>query len=361
MIVVCDVNTIWRHRPFAALAEQSDVLGISPCDPFVARKQPVSKAFPDGPLKVLRVVLPPRWASKAAWLGQRMLWRSIKKAARRQRKEIKCLVVTSPHYLTLLNLLPSSVKTIYYASDDYRSYEGWSHMAEQEALVVQRVDHSFLISEALAARARKEYGVSADRISVSMNATEDRFFPLAGESLPCEPPSGALQRPIAGIVGGINDRLDFKLLKACADLPELGTLLLVGPLPPEPSPALAELLKHPKCISVGGQPHASIHQWFKCLDVGLIPYAATELNTYCSPMRLFDHLASGAAVVATDACDQVGHFTDQIEICSEAQAFLCAVEERLTNGSPRYSDCEDIAWKDRAGPLLKVIEEMSND
>jgi hypothetical protein len=361
MIVVCDVNTIWRHRPFAAMAELTDVLGISPCDFSAVRKHSISKSLPAGAMEVLQVVLPLGWASKTAWLGQRMLWHRIQKKATRHQKCIRCVVITSPHYLQLLDLLPDNIKIVYYASDDYRSYEGWIDIAKLEASVVQKVDHSFFISQALADRACKEYGVSADKVSVSMNATEDRFFPMESEVLPLNQPPELLTRPVAGVIGGINGRLDFELLQACTDIPELGTLLLVGPLPAEPSSALREILEHPKCVSVGAQPHERIHQWFKCLDIGLIPYARTELNKYCSPMRLFDHLASGASLVATDACKQVDNFPERIVICSDKGAFVNAVKDGLVQGASRQFGVDGITWRDRAEHLLKVMEEVCGD
>jgi hypothetical protein len=41
------------------------------------------------------------------------------------------------------------------------------------------------------------------------------------------------------------------------------------------------------------------------IDIAVIPYAASQFNHFCSPMRLWDHLAIGQPILATDACDQV--------------------------------------------------------
>lgn len=351
MIVVCDINEIWRKNPFAALADQVDVLGVAPADWMVARRRefPVS----DGRLIVLPVSLPPSWASRTSWFGQRLLRKRILKKCMERGQEIDCLVVTSPHYLPLLKLVPENVKTIYYASDDYRSYEGWGAVADKEQQLVEHVDHAFFISEGLKVRAEVEYGVDPARLSVSMNATELRFFPVDALH-PCPVPTGDLRRPIAGVIGGIGDRLDFELMCRCADLDELGTLLLVGPLPEEPSAELQALLAHPKCVAVGAQPHAEIHRWFQCLDVGLIPYVKTEFNRLCSPMRLFDHLASGARVVATDACEQVTVFNDRVAACSFPEEFVCAVRNALVATRPE-GRVEGITWEDRVDQMLKVM------
>jgi len=354
VIAVCDVNTIWRHRPFTAMAKLADVLAFAPGDYRVMRGR---AAHPNTALQVVDVLLPPGWASKTAALGQRLLWRRMRIEATVQRKQVDCVVLTSPHYRTLLRLLPQGIKTVYYASDDYRSYVGWNNMAALEAEMVQRVDHSFFISEGLVQRAREEYGVAAETISVSMNATEQHFFPASEEPLILDPPCGPLPRPIAGVVGGINDRLDFDLLLACADLSEVGTLLLVGPLPEKRSASLQRLLAHSKCKSVGAQPHPEINRWFQCLDVGLIPYVKTEFNRLCSPMRLFDHLASGAKVIATDACEQVKVFDERVSVCGAPISFLDNVCHYLEK--PRSAGhVQGITWEDRAKHMLHKLGEM---
>ncbi|MCB9721659.1 MAG: hypothetical protein H6756_12370 [Candidatus Omnitrophica bacterium] len=356
MIIVCDVNTTWRYSPFAAMAKFTDVLAFAPGDPAtVLQRVTHSKTK----LSVLKVLLPPGWASRTAALGQRLLWHRMHKHATASGKRIDCVVMTSPHYLTLLKLLPPDVNKVYYASDDYRSYSGWSNMVALEAEMVRRVDHSFFISEGLARRARDEYGVFAERISISMNATEARFFPTSEEKLPIDPPCGSLPRPIAGVVGGINERLDFSVLLACANLPEMGTLLLIGPLPEKRSARLQSLLAHPKCRNVGTQPHDTLHRWFKCLDVGLIPYAQSELNRFCSPMRLFDHLASGVWLVATTVCEQVHQFKEHVLVCDTPESFVESVRSRFQ--APRKAErVSGITWDDRADRMLMMFREISN-
>ena len=351
MVVVCDINEVWRKKPFSALAEKTDVLAVSPADWLVTwrREKPL---LTEDSMEVLPVVLPPSWASRMAWLGQRMLWKKVQHRCKALGQTVDALFVTSPHYVPMLSMIPSNLKTFYYASDDYHSYEGWGAAVALEKQMVQRVDHSFFVSQGLMDRALEEYGVDAARLSVSMNATEPRFFSDSG-TFPAPVPTGKLKRPIAGVVGGIGARLDFNLLKQCADLPELGTLLLVGPVPAEPSTELKQLLDHPKCVAVGRQPHNTIHRWFQCLDIGLIPYAKTEFNRLCSPMRLFDHLASGAPLVATDACDQGKAFEGRISICSDSVMFAAAVQARLGESA---GCIEGISWNDRAVEILNVME-----
>lgn len=82
---------------------------------------------------------------------------------------------------------------------------------------------------------------------------------------------------------------------------------------------------------------------------------SSPMNRYCSPMRLFDHLASGAWVVATDACDQVKSFQNLVSVCDTPESFVSAVQSALTR--PRRTErIEGIAWNDRARDILRIIE-----
>ncbi len=353
MILVFDINTIWREMPFRALSNRVAVVGVRPRD----RRTPAVPGK-SGELKECPVVLPPGWATVTAGISQRLLWKkALRFAGRAEPEAVSAVIVTSPHYHALLDQVSERIKTFYYASDDYRSYEKWNNMALLEKRMVQRVNHSFFISRALQERAVREYGVSEVQTSVSMNATEDRFF-ASGSGRSCQPPLNGISRPIAGVIGGINERLDFGLLRRCADLPELGTLLLVGALPSWRSEQLRQLLQHPKCRCVGTQPHETIHQWFQCLDVGLIPYVRSDFNRFCSPMRLFDHLASGVPLVATDACRQVSGFSANIAVCAEEPGFVQAVAAHLHHSG--FSDPDPqalgIRWSDRAESLLNVMQ-----
>lgn len=129
---------------------------------------------------------------------------------------------------------------------------------------------------------------------------------------------------------------------------------MVGPLSNQPYPDLTDLLHHDKCITVGPVSHDTIHLWFQCLDVGLIPYAKTEFNRFCSPMRLFDHLASGAWIVATDACDQVKGYERRVLVCDSSESYIAGIQFALTRSRP-IGRIKGITWDDRADQMLKVL------
>jgi len=337
-------------------------------DPLVAMKQ---RRLPWGTtrntlqkMNLRSVVLPFGWATRTATSALPRLWSAASKECRSIGTEPTALIVTSPHYAPLVQQLSEDISTFYYCSDDYLNYSGWDadRMREQEALIVRQARHSFFVSAALRERAVREYGVDATRVAVSMNATDEEFLssvsPSEIERLLQRFPK--LKRPIAGVIGGINERLDYALLLQVAELSELGTLLLVGPIADPNDAELAALLKHPRVVAVGHQPHESLPIWQQMLDVALIPYRESAFNRFCSPLRLFDHLAVARPIVATAACEQVHEFGDWVKAAKDTVEFLAMVVDSVkeTDETPcrRRRECAaQHTWKARASAMDAVL------
>ena len=327
-IAFIDGNTIWRRRLAEALADiGEDVTLVCPRgwgrpDPDVPSNR--------GSLRVVDVGLPPGWASTCAWPAQSYLAASL--LARIGRDTV--VVVTTPHYLPFVRMIRHRCPAVYYCSDDYTSYRHWKRDATEqaEAALVAACELSLFVSDALADRAAHRYGVKPDRLGVSMNATEPRFLNDDGHAeIPLLAP---LPRPVVGVVGVVNERLDLGLLLEIAGLPALGTLLFVGPVDPQ-TESRSELLRLrtlPNVLFAGPQPHHELHRWTSALDVALIPYATAPINHFCSPMRLFDHVASGRPVVATAACPQVRIMKPYVSVFDNTTALVGHMRETMATG-----------------------------
>lgn len=366
MVIVADVNSVWRRKPFAALAELRPVLGLAPST--ITWPQPLTTAV-EGERAKLCLESPqliPGWASTTAWLAQKQLWRIAERCSAGHGHRPSIVVITTPHYLPLLSRVPADTRIVYYASDDYRSYVGlsWRCVARHEREIAARSDLLVFVSEALAARCRVEHPEHAGKVRVSMNATDASSLANQGEGHPVRFPGGLdLPRPVVGCIGAINDRVDFDILNACVGLDAVGTLLLVGQLPGKVSLGLANLLRHPKCVAVGHKPHAEIRHWMNGLDVALIPYRPSPLNFYCSPMRLFDHLASGCPIVSTDACHQVRTFSGAVAVARTVDEFVSRLELALIGRHPisrqdQVAEAERHTWKARAEALNTMFGDL---
>jgi len=137
----------------------------------------------------------------------------------------------------------------------------------------------------------------------------------------------ALPGPRAGFVGTIDDRVDVDLLLQCArGLPEVCFVLLgpvkrhrvaIGPLPNEPNMHFL-----PEC------PHHEVAAAIAGLDVCLIPYRVNTYTQALSPVKLYEYLAMGKPVVATDL-PYLHREAELIRICRNPGEFLRAVRQSL--------------------------------
>jgi len=369
LIAVADINTLWRKKPFEALAHITPVLGLAPRDWLSAWRANDSwgRLSTQGNYSECSITLPPGWASRWTRLTAWRLWQKSQSVARSLDRNLSAVVVTSPHYLDLVRRVSRQVPCFYYCSDDYAQYAAWGGDAilRREAELVKAVRHSFFVSQSLADRAVRDYGVQADRVSLSPNATEERFLtPVTldqKQALLHEFPQ--LQGPLVGVVGGINDRLDFELIQRCTKLPEVGCVVMVGGVDPAcRSEALQALQKNPRCLFVGQRPHAELPVWMQLLDVALIPYRDTALNRACSPMRFYDHLASGRPIVASSFCGQIADYPDCVRMGGDHNAILESIVECCKSGikpdvmAHQKKQAESHLWASRAEVLMRTMK-----
>ena len=370
-IVVLDTNTIWRKQPFQALAALRDVILMQPRDPLASLQ---SGQWPSRVGKArlgegFTIWMPPGWASRWREFSCRRVLRVARRIARKQQTELTAVVITSPHYRPMVEMSSRhNLPLYYYCSDDYSNYDGWGEqVVDHEAEIVQRAAHTFFVSNALRQRAGERYGTDPARISVSPNATSDHFLstPTSAELARIRDQFGPLAAPLVGVVGSINDRLDFALLQECLKLDSLGTLLFVGDAPaPGVHQAWDAIRSHPKCVVVGRRPHAELPAWMQLVDVALIPYRQTEFNSHCSPMRLYDHLASGKPVLATAACPQCRGHEDYVQIAESSEQFLGLLaglfaKPIAANQAQRRYAAEHHTWQSRAKHIASMLDEKA--
>jgi teichuronic acid biosynthesis glycosyltransferase TuaH len=109
----------------------------------------------------------------------------------------------------------------------------------------------------------------------------------------------ALERPVAGLIGHLSDRIDIGLLESV--LRAGCSLLLVGPYDPRWEPErFKALLASPRVHWTGPVPFADLSRYLKVIDVGITPYADTQFNRASFPLKTLEYLAAGKPAVSTD-------------------------------------------------------------
>lgn len=353
-IIFADVGTIWHRRIAEALGEIAPTIAFLPQIDALMRMDPITP--PDtGVAHIVKCGLPRGWASSLARPAQALMARRIRRAARLLHDPV--VILPSPAYAPLSSYL-RDMSLVYYGADDYGSYAGWPRALDRERALLMRCDLGVFVSDSLAERAVAELGLPRERAFVSPNATERRF---ADSATPIPGAVRTLPRPIVGVLGALSARLDLVVLESVAVLPELGTLLIAGPL--APGLERLEWLSGPKVHVTGLLPHSEMHAYARAIDAALIPYGPGPLNYHCSPMRLWDHLATGVPIFALDTCDQIVRQGGERVNVMSASDLPQRIADVLKNSMPkRKKSPDDIFWGARAEKILsrmKTIKKAS--
>lgn len=158
----------------------------------------------------------------------------------------------------------------------------------------------------------QNWGVSAEKISVIPNGVAVSLFNQPVDKAQLRSELGVGEAPIIMFVGGFQKwhGLD-KLLEAVAVLvnilPEV-RLLLVGDGPARPFvEENIRRLNLEKQVSITGfQPHTRIPQLLAIADVVTVPYPKLPQEMWFSPLKLYEYMAAGKAIVAS-AAGQIKH------------------------------------------------------
>ena len=204
---------------------------------------------------------------------------------------------------------------------------------------------------------------------VSPNAVDARFDPRAWDREALRRRHGFDGQVVCGHIGafahwhGLPAFVDA-ILDRLADVPAL-TLLLVGDGADLPAVrrevearGLGDRVRLP-----GRVPHRSIPEWISCMDYAFLP----DSNEYGSPMKLFELMAMGVAVVAPDY-DPVAEVIDDgasgwlfprrdLHACADRVLALAGnpgERERVGAAARTYIERER-RWRNNAEQLLSLL------
>jgi glycosyltransferase involved in cell wall biosynthesis len=129
-----------------------------------------------------------------------------------------------------------------------------------------------------------------------------RHFGLAlSPNLAIAPEIAALDGPVLGYFGVVDERIDYELLAALADANPSWHVVMVGPtakVDPGSFPHRSNL------HFLGGRPYAQLPAITKGFSVCLMPFALNEATEYINPTKALEYMAAGKPVVST-ALDEV--------------------------------------------------------
>jgi len=214
-----------------------------------------------------------------------------------------------------------------------------------EDAVLQDADLVLPDSDLLHERCRFHPGVRSLPAMVAL----DRFREVPPSSERAHGPHGKLR---CTYYGGISWRLDLPLL---AEVSRRFQLRLIGPVRAD----LGGLAPETEIIGTVG--HDALQRYLDDTDVLLLPYARHEFTKGIMPAKLFEYLATGLPIVATDALPTLRPYAHVIRIEGTAEGFMRAIEhaphEDQSFRGARLALAQEhsvVAWMDRLASWIEA-------
>lgn len=255
---------------------------------------------------------------------------------------------------------------VYHCVDDYAANPGVARdwIAGLERRMLASADVVFATSPVLGERLARQG--PRDDIRVVPNVADVELFRRALTAPPEPAALSSRPRPRAVYVGNLAAyRIDFSLLHAVVDAGiELVLVGTVGLGDTDSLPSAARtLLAREGVTAVGSEPHHVLPTYLAHCDVALVPFAVNDHTRGSLPLKLWEYLAAGLPVVATDLPnlravaerDAAGAMV----VADSAEAFAAAVVRAAAEPASRRPERSRSAtshdWPARMNELCGVV------
>jgi glycosyltransferase involved in cell wall biosynthesis len=237
---------------------------------------------------------------------------------------------------------------VYECVDDFTASRGLVSpqvIGRMERRLIKAVDLLIVTHPALYESKRE----GARRVVLVPNGVEAAHFAQAAD--PATPVAEAfadLKPPVIGYLGGIDYWIDTPLLARIAREHPGWTVALVGP--PALLANLAPLHGLPNVVMTGRVPYAEVPRYVRAFDVCVNPYILDGVAEHCSPLKLYEYIATGKPVVSVDM-PEARRFEGLIAIAHDADEFVTLVEQAVASpdslAGRRIAEAQKHTWQKR--------------
>ena len=270
------------------------------------------------------------------------------------------------------------LKTIY---EIHELVEGGFQKKFIEKFLAKRVSLNVLLTKCMAAIYGKLYRIGVERIVVASDGVDITTFDIPitiiesrrKYNLPIDPPIGRAGKKIIGYFGrfktmdmdkGLND-----ILQSLKFLPDDIVCLAMGGKKRDRDFYSEQAKKFgvaDKVIFVEQFSQEILAEYQKACDILLMPFPwTTHFACYMSPLKMFEYMASGRPIIATDlpSIREVLNEKNAILIKPDnPDALAVAIKKLIANptsgellAKQARKDVENYTWEKRVKRILKVI------
>lgn len=152
------------------------------------------------------------------------------------------------------------------------------------------------------------------------------FGAALSRTLAVAPELAALDGPVLGYFGVIDERIDYELMTKLADANPRWHIAMVGPackVDPAGFPQRANL------HWLGGRPYAALPALTKGFSVALMPFALNAATEYINPTKALEYMAAGRPVVSTALDEVKSNFSTVARIAQNHAEFIALCEREV--------------------------------
>jgi teichuronic acid biosynthesis glycosyltransferase TuaH len=241
-------------------------------------------------------------------------------------------------------------RVIYFGIDDWAAFPPirrfWPAVRQAYRQIDEAADDIFVVSEELRGRVSERAVVTPNGVSPYVWAPDRRALDAMGTSA----------QPYAVYAGTIDGRIDLELVKEIISSPAISSLIMAGPI--RNDAIRRRLLGIGNVRLIGTLAQERLAALIQNAAVGVVPHVVNALTTAMSPLKLYEYLAAGLPVVATELPPLHGH-GPRVHLCSSRDQWPTALTNALKQvrlcGRERAAVVERLSWKTRLAPVVEAV------
>jgi glycosyltransferase involved in cell wall biosynthesis len=374
-------DDIWRnrHHIMTRLAHANRILYVEPW----AYLRPTLRRLRAGHIRLAEIRGPrPQQVSANLWIYRPPLWAPrverfplsvstraiqmglLRRAVQRLGFQSPILWLFQPDMGVYIRQFNEKL-IIYHIVDEYAGYTGvsasWRPVVQQMEKEIARKAHLIVVTSPTLYESKS--GLNEHIVLVPNAVDYDAFSALLAQEAAPPADMAAIEPPVAGYVGAVNDKLDLELLARVAQRCVDWSFVLVGPVSisyGEEQQTLQTLRALPNVHLLGRKPVHEVPLYISACDVCLLPYRVNEWTRNIDSLKLYEYLACGKPIVATDV-PAAQRFSSVVRIAKSERDFVSSMQAALSEDSSALHDerrhiATQHTWQQRVDTLSAAIE-----